>query len=294
MKIMINKFHICGLFLILASFALSNCQAGYVVCPDNKSACDDNKVCCKKNTGYSCCPSTLCCCNDGSYCCACSSFLRIDLFSKKTGSQPSFYLKENSKEVLDKNEIPSSKKLNLLGSYKNITESKFYKEQQSNAIYGAYLVLDSFLNETQYFKFTRNFYPQNLAGCKEEIGVIINNVLIGISNLNNKTLILEPIQYLTKLTSTTSEIFYHSRELIRDCKQIPREIKYMMELISNYLKNSDPITGQTYIFKFFTNLEKNLLSIFSYFSQISDDWAAEKYRECGENLGKLFNIMFEI
>ncbi len=282
---MSNKFRIFSLFLILASFALLKCQAEYVVCPDNKSACDDNKICCKKNTGYSCCPSTLCCCNDGSYCCACSNFLGIDIFSKKTQSQSSVYLVDSLKGTLNKNETPS---------YRNITDINSSKEQESNAIYGTYLVLDSFLNQTQYYKYTRNFYPQNSAGCKEEIGIIINNVLKEISILNNKTLILEPIQYLTKLTATISEIFYHSRELIRDCKQIPRELKYMIDLVSNYIKNPDPKTGQSYIFKFFTNLDKNLLNIFLYFGQISDDWNAEKYKECGENLGKLFNIMFEI
>jgi hypothetical protein len=207
----------------------------------------------------------------------------------KTESHPSFSLDTLTLESLNKVEISSSIKLDEIQHHKNYTRSNSVNEKESNAIYGAYLALDSFLNATKYYKYSRNAF-----GCKDEVGQIVKNVLKEISILNDKTLISKPIEFMAKFTATMSEIFYHSRELLSDCKHVPEELRNVLDIISNYINHPDPKTGESYFLKFFTNLEANLFTIFSYFEQISNEWKTEKYTECGVTLGKLFNIMFEI
>ncbi len=272
---MSSKTLILTLSIIMMGFSPAICKLAYVICPDGKSACDDYKICCQKNSGYSCCPASLCCCNEGSYCCTCTSFLGANLLLKHA-SVPSKALEHIPTEAFTPIQI------------KNSTVVSTY-EEESNAILGAYLAFDNFLNVTGYYKYSRNAF-----GCKSEFALIVQNSIKEISILNNKTLVDNPIEFLSKFTATMAEIFYHARQLISDCKSVPEEFKNVLDLVSTYITTPDPKTGQNYFFKFFENLEGKVFSIFAYFGEVTKLWNDAKYAECGETLGELFNTLFEI
>jgi hypothetical protein len=239
-----------GIFLISLNSISS--KLNYVVCDDGVSACSDGMQCCQKGTGYRCCPSSLCCCQDGNYCCSCSN-LRIEINLLQSSSP------------------------NNLNTNNNSTEP--------NAFYGAYLVLDSFLNITGYYKYSRN-----AAACRDELKILVDDGMKLMAIFNNQSLIQDKADYYSRLTAAMSEVLFHARELIRDCEHVPEELQEIIQQITSYVLNWD----NQYLFKIIDQIEKNIGEISQLVYDINNQCSSNFYLDCGRSLGTLFKLVFEV
>lgn len=228
-------------------------KLNYVVCDDGVSACSDGMQCCKRGTGYKCCPSNTCCCQDGYYCCTCSN-LRIN--------NVDFFMQSLATVIYDTN-----------ATSQNVTEP--------NALYGAMVLVDSFLNTTGYYKYSRN-----ALGCRDEFEIILKDIINEINILDSQT--LEKSEYVSQLTSGLAEIFFHVRKFILDCQHIPDELNSVLKQIS--LK----LTDLQYYFKVFTQIENNLQTISKIIQDIKIRCSQRFYSDCGTSLGDLFKIVLEV
>jgi hypothetical protein len=239
-----------GIFIITLNSVCSNLN--YIVCDDGVSACSDDMQCCKKGTGYRCCPSSLCCCQDGNYCCTCSN-LRIEMGMLQSSSPSRFNTKSNSTEP--------------------------------NAFYGAYILVDSFLNTTGYYKYSRN-----AAGCRDEVKILGNDLVKLIEIFNNQTLIQDKAEYYSRLSAEMSEILFHSRQLIIDCQHVPEEFQEIIRLITSYVFNWD----NQYLLKLISQIERNLGDISRLVYDINNQCSSYLYQDCGQSVGTLFKLVFEV
>jgi hypothetical protein len=259
--------------IFLAFISIDNCLS-YVVCPDAISACDDKFICCQKGTGYRCCPSSSCCCKDGSYCCSCSSLTFLGFNLSEIQSSSAHLLSEVRSPILDLS----------FNSTDIEIDTKIIKSNGENAFYGAYLMLDSFLNVTGYYKHYRS-----TEGCKNEFLTVVQDVIKAISIINNTTYI-EPAEFFSELSADIAENFYHARETLSNCKHVKEEFKLMLDSTYNYITSPD----NDYLLKFLINLKGSLPQILSYVNQIKTLCILENYEECGTFIGLLFNKVFEI
>lgn len=80
-----------------------NLAFSYILCPNGRGACDDDRICCPRGNGYyMCCPDTLRCCESGINCCKYQTdvvnFLSED--SSYSGTSPLTPSKEGSLSYL--------------------------------------------------------------------------------------------------------------------------------------------------------------------------------------------------
>jgi hypothetical protein len=238
---MLKKTFLCLIILACIFFQIA-CQ-DFVACPDG-SGCRRGQHCCERFDGdFSCCSNTQRCSPGGERCLS--------------------YLSEG-----------------FIQSYNNESHLATLPLKK-NAIAGAFIVLDSFLNTTNFYS-----YAQETALCKNDginFGFSIKEI---IEVLKDQELRKDFTKFIAVISSKVSNTIYLLRIELSDCQQVPAELKIAFEEGIKY------ISQEGYLFKVIQHIESKIFAIGKLAQQAVDSWNAENYQECGNSLGLLFNLIF--
>jgi hypothetical protein len=260
-----------SLYVMVLASLLILITCGYTPCPDGESACGSDQRCCLKRSGstYTCCPYYSSCCDGGSSCCGSTKANEFLVEDKTPAMEAMMTMAEPTEQA--------SLNLNELAIISHTEE-----ERLNNAILGSLIVIDSFFNTTQLYKYSRN-----TGNCKNEGYITVTNIINAISIVNHSK-DMSKVEFLIKLTESLSEVFYHAKSTMDSCKNSKEELQSIYQLILNYVEQDG------YMTKVLENAENNYSKIIEYINDARSNWVNESYEKCGEALGLLFNLVFVI
>jgi len=175
----------------------------------------------------------------------------------------------------------------------NIEKSNSENNLENNLVNNSQnpiLILDSFLISSGFYK-----YAPLAQSCKLNLSKTLTNFIESLNLLNDQQIKSDPHKFGELLSSQIFELYHNARQTITECKETPKEIQTLVEIVHYYFTQN--LKGEN-IVSFFNsiskNLEENLDEVKIIVQDLEKEFRDNNYQVCGQLLGSLVKIVFRL